>query len=421
MSPARAPQGLIFLLVAVLMVPLARHNLAQLVDRVDTVGLGQDHGGDFILYFAAGKLYDARHDLSAYDLDLMREEELAANPKLRTDDMWNEQRVNILRNPPLCLPLLAVTARYPLPTGFMLFTTFEAALLGALLVISLGLAAERAQPLGALAWIMLCAGWSHFWQALHYGQVPACLAAFSFALAVVLLRQRRLVAAGLAFSVLVLKFQYLIPIGLFLLLTRGWRALAALAAGCLAAAAASCAAVGPAGFLKYFSIQARLASAPHGLYFFNYEHMFNWRGVFERMLGQSAPAAVVPLAGVMMLVVYAAAAWVFRSQCRLELKLVALSFTMIAAAPHCHGQDLDLLLPALALLVEPAWRVESPAARTAGAALGLALLFWVIPAHLDLAVVLLTISVLGLARVANLREYAAVAKEVEPTRPNETA
>ncbi len=412
-------QAAVFLLVSFLMAPLAWGHLVYVASRVDDVGIGKDHGGDFILYYAAGKLYGARHDLSAYDLELMREEELSANPRLRTDEMWNGQRVNILRNPPLCLPFLARISQYPMAAGFMLFSALEVFLLGALLALSLGLAAPRAAPLGALAWIMLCAGWSHFWQALHYGQLPACLAAVAFGLALVLVRRGEQAAAGLAFSVLMLKFQYLVPIVLFLGLTRRFRALAGLAAGCLVGAAWCCAAVGPLGFLRYFQIQAQLASAPHGLYFFNYEHMFNWRGVFERLLGAAAPGLVVPLAGVMMLVTYTAAVVVWRSPCRLDLKLVALSFTMICAAPHCHGQDLGLLLPALALLAEPAWRADSPPEVTARTALGLAFLLWFIPlGFLNLAVFLLTLSVLGLAwRVRK----AASAKEVQPPGPKESA
>lgn len=409
-------QALVFLLVCLLMAPLVARNLTQVAWRVDDVGIGKDHGGDFILYYAAGRLYTARHDLSAYDLELMREEELAINPRLRTDAMWEQQRVNILRNPPLCLPFLGWTARYSLASGFMLFTTLEAALLGALLVLSLGLAGRRSLPLGALAWIMLCFGWSHFWQPLHYGQVPACLAALGFALALSLLRGGQQAAAGLAFSVLFLKFQYLFPIGLLLVLTRSWRALATLAAGGAAAALGCCAAVGPAGFVQYFAIQARLASAPHGLYFFNYEHMFNWRGVFERWLGDSP--LIVPCAGAMMLALYAASIWVFRAPCRLDLKLVVLSFTMIAAAPHCHGQDLGLLLPALALLAEPGWRPDSSPGLTAVTALGLAGLVWLVPQTYDGTVLLLTLSVLGAARIAYLPRYAAVTKEVSRGEPN---
>lgn len=400
------------------MAPLAWGNLASICSRVDDVGIGKDHGGDYILYYAAGKLYGARHDLSAYDLDLMREEELAANPRLRTDEMWDIQRVNILRNPPLVLPVLARVAQYPMPAGFMLFTALEAALLGGMLALTLGLAAPRATSMGVLAWIMLCLGSAHFWQPLHYGQLPACLAALSFGLALVLLRRGEQVAAGLAFSVLLLKFQYLIPIVLFLGLTGRFRTLAGLGTGCLAGVVGCCAAVGPTGFVRYFQIQAQLASAPHGLYFFNYEHMFNWRGVFERLLGAVTPGLVVALAGVMMLVTYAAAVVVWRSSSRLDLKLVALSFTMICAAPHCHGQDLGLLLPALALLAEPNWRADSPAQATATAAFGLAFLFWLVPMQFyNLPVFLLTLSVLALAWRAH---KAAVAKEVELPEPNES-
>src|SRR3712207_1083386 len=81
-------QGASLLLVALVALPLAARNVDALTRPLTDVLEGRSRGGDFIAFYAAGRLYDERRDASPYDLDELRRAEFELDPTLRTSSVW---------------------------------------------------------------------------------------------------------------------------------------------------------------------------------------------------------------------------------------------------------------------------------------------------------------------------------------------
>ena len=411
-------QALGLLVVALLATPRIREHAATWTTYLGGVLDGREHGNDFLAFYAAGRLYDRERDASAYDLDRLRQAELAAYPALGAVPEWAAAGgVNPFRNPPFYLPLLGYLSRPPLPIAFVLSTMLAAAALGGLLVITTAIAAARAMPLAALTWLALSLSFLPVWAGLTYAQLPAFVVALALAAGLALLRADRPVAAGLVLAVLWLKLQYVPPLLLFLLATRQRSALAGFALGTLASFLTSLALIGPQGMARYAETLAALATASPRLYFVNYEWMFNWRATLERVLAGRAPDLILPAQAVLTLATYTLAAWVWHATrdaagWRRDLQLVALSLALVLASPHTHGPDLMLLLPAGALIAGRYWAQTGPWPLASAVALGLLLLSWALPQqalaahrfHVSVAV----LALLFLACVVALRLPASV-------------
>lgn len=380
------------------MAPLILHNVRDFVTRVDAVMEMRDHGGDFVVYRAAGKLYEAHRDASAYDVEWMYRTEISLHLPLGQDPVWQAQRGQRLRQPPLVLPVLQRVASFFPSVGFMLFTLAEAFLLAALLAGTTRWAARSSGPVGGAAWVLFCLGWAQPWQAFHYAQLPAVVAATAFTAGVALLRRGYPLEAGLCWALMLLKLPfYFLPLALYLGLTRQGRGLAGLGLGAAVVTVLSGHVVGLAGLAAYLKSQL---DAPRGLYFAGYDLMLNWRGLAERCLG-AWPALIVPaeLGAVLLTWVAAGLAWREPAEgWRRDGQLVILALVMVVAAPVTHGHDLLLLLPALGLAAREWW--DRPAF-----VLSCGLLAWCAPlgALRNVVVVVLVGVLAGLVRQVRAR------------------
>ena len=400
-------QAVSLLLVALLALPLVGKYAKGLTTPLTDVVAGRSDGGDFIAFYAAGRLYAANRDASPYDLQRLSEAEFEVNPSHRFHPVWvNAGGVNPFRNPPFYLPVVGYLARFSLPVGFALTTVIQAAFLGGLLAITAGLASARALPLAAVTWITLCLGYYPVWQGFTYAQLPAYIVALAFAGGVRLLRAERSVWAGLLLALLWLKLQYVVPLVLFLLVVKERRALLGLVIGSLVLLLLSLALVGPGGMRLYLETTISLARAPRGLYFANYEWMFNWRALLERTLANSYPGLIFPGQLVLTVLTYGLAVWAWLAPThgagwRCDARTIVLALMMILASPHVHGQDMTLLLPAAALVMGYLWSEGLPWLVTAASALGLLLFFWIVPQQvqstptLNFSVLLLAFLFLG--------------------------
>jgi hypothetical protein len=343
---------------------------------------GNGHGGDFIAFYSAGQLYSIRGDASPYDLSSLREAEHAERPSLRFDSVWiRAGGVAPYRNPPFYLPVVGFFAQFPLPVAFALSTVMAGLLLGGLLAITAGLVARHAMPVPAITWVAVSLAYYHVWQGIEYGQLPAYIVALGFTAGIILLGARQPCCAGLTFALLWLKAQYVPPVALFLFAVRERRALVGLLIGSCALVLLSILLVGPAGMRLYLESTLQVTTAPRELYFSNYHHMLNWRALLDRALASSHPAWIFPAQLVLMAVTYIVAVWGWTAPTRgipwrQDARLLLLALAMILAGPHVHGQDLILLLPALAVVMGHLWRQEFPWPVTLASALGLLLFYW---------------------------------------------
>lgn len=371
-------------LVAVLAIPLIVVNALSIVSTMTVVLERRDHGGDYIAFYSAGLLYLAHHDGTPYDLQLLRETELVANPALRTRPDWVANRLNPFRNPPFYLPVVGFLAQFSLPTGFAISTAVEGVLLAALLAIAAWAFGARASPLKVVTWVLVSLAYSHAWQGLEYGQIPSYAVALAFAAGILLLRSGRSVWAGLAFALLWLKLQYLAPLVLFLLLSKERKALLGLMGGSALLLLLSLVNVGLDGMRHYFETLWQLAIAPPDLYFANFQNMYNWRGLLERIFAPAHPEVIFPTQIILVVFSYALAVWAWLAPTRgiawrQDARVMLLGLTMLLVSPHTHGQDLILLLLPLALVTAHLWSDSRPWPVTLASGLGLLVLFGLLP------------------------------------------
>jgi Glycosyltransferase family 87 len=370
---------------AVALLHIADHAPVLVTGRVGEVLARGQTSGDFVTFYAAGQLYRRAQDGSPYDPDALREAELTASPELRHDAGWLERGgVKPYKNPPFYLPVLGLLARFSLPEAFVLSTALQAGLLGLLLALTAGLAAGQAVPLATVAWIVLTLAYDHIWDGFVESQIPATLVGLAFAAGIVLLRTGWPTWAGLVWTLLAIKPQYVPALPLFLVATRQWQALVGFVAGGLALALVSTALIGLEGMRLFVTSNLELATAPPDLYFANYEWMFNWRALLERALAGRAEDLVFPLQLVLIALTFGLALWAWtaptRGQAwRRDTGLVVLGLTLVLANPHVHSHDLIVLVPVLAVVIGWVWRQTLPWPIPAAAAGGLLLFYWLLP------------------------------------------
>jgi hypothetical protein len=379
-------QAVSLAIVTLLGLRLASQNAHYFADRAVEIVTRGSGGSDFLTFYSAGQLYAGGRDGSAYDLDRLRSVQLSDAPQLRADNGWLEAGgVKPYKNPPWFLPLLGMLAQFSFPVAFLLSSALQAGVYGMILAITAGQAARRALPIAAATWVALALGYYHVWEGFQESQLPSYVVALTFALGLILLRRGRSGSAGAVLALLTIKPQYVPAVVLFLGVTRQWRALVGLALGCVALGLASLALIGLDGVRLFVDSNVQLALAPPELYFANYQWMFNWRALLERVFAASrVQGPIVAGQVVLILATWAVAAWAWarpasRGSWRWDLGVLVLALTMVLANPHVHGHDLVLLVPAAAPIAGWLWREELPWLVTFASGLGLVLAFWLIP------------------------------------------
>lgn len=376
-------QSLVFVTVAFLALPFIE-------DHVTSVGsalgrpLRQRYSGDFIAFYAAGALYAEHHDASPYDLDRLRVAEYTAYPVLREYPNWVGGEVTPFRNPPFYLPIAAYFARFQPPVAFSLMAAVATGLLGVLVALCGLPAAARAAPLASIAWGGIALASYHAWHGILYSQIPAYIAAIALTLGILALRTDHQLLGGAALALLAIKPQYLLPVLLFLFVTRRWDAIFSFVAGGAALSALSVALVGPGGLVRYVENSLTVALAAGDMYGNVYREMYNWRALGERLFADGLLALAGPLYLVLALVSYGAAVWAWRAPAGEKLRqadagFVLLVLLMLLASPHTHAQDLVFLLPAAALVAHHTWSKDATWPVTTVSAFGLFAVFWLLP------------------------------------------
>lgn len=228
------------------MVPLMLRNVSEFTTRMVAVVEGKDQGGDYLSYWAAGKLADGR----AYEVEAMLQMEQSLHGPLADGPQ-------VLRQPPVVLPAMRFLAdRHP-AVGFALCTLVEAFLLGVLIGVTTRWVAVT--PLAGAAWVSLCLGWAPLWEALHGARWSAVVAAVAFMAALACLRSGDRREGGLCLTGMLLHQPfYFLPLALFLGLTRRFRALAGLTVGAAMLSLFSVLAGGAEGYLHSFLDVSRL-------------------------------------------------------------------------------------------------------------------------------------------------------------------
>lgn len=193
-------------------------------------------------------------------------------------------------------------------------------------------------------WVVILGAFASFpvsWS-LVYGQCSS-LVLLAWALFHRLTKDRHDLPAGLSLAGALIKPNLvLVPLA-SLVVTRRWRALAAmLAAGCTCMAVSVALVGARVTFVEYptFLIGSLRWNEEYGI---DREHMYGWLGFFGSVL-PLARSIAVPVTVAASLATVAAALLVSRRDQAGARPLLALAIATILISPHLHAQDLQLLI-----------------------------------------------------------------------------
>jgi alpha-1,2-mannosyltransferase len=318
--------------------------IAWLVSLLAAPGLldraGNVKGGDFVEFYAAGRIVRAGEIDRLYDLDLQEriEHEVTAPSE------WSGFHAFI--TPPFfALPFVPLAA-----LGYLAaFALWSGA---GLLLLAAGL--WLLGRLDAAPWVL---AFVPVWAAVAYGQ-NSLASVFILTVVLILLERGREGAAGLALGALLYKPQLVVVLAVLLLLERRWRALAG-----LAAAAALLAGIALAMSVPAALAWIRLSRSFSGMLAdprFPAAKMHSLYGFSGLLLpGHLAAAGVLAgLASVVVLVAVRRLQPAYRTDTLRRWYAVAIWGTVLVS-PHVPLYDLSLLvLPALLVRVDDAalWR-----------------------------------------------------------------
>lgn len=373
---------------SIIFVALVLVSTVLIVQRLEYVadGLRRQFGGfsgDFYAFYGAGVLYNERRDASMYHLDELRATQYRVFPHLNDHPNWTGGEVTPFRNPPFFLPFVGYLASFRVPVAFVFLSPLIAGLIGITVGLTGTMALKKTVPVAVLGWAGLALAAYHTWYGVFWGQVPSYIAAVGLTLGILALRSQHMILGGLALSLLGIKPQYAVPIVVFLIAARYWKALLAFTVGGITLLAVSVALVGLGGMIQYAVNIWEVASAPANMYTNEFQDMYNWRGLLEHLFaGQSSLIALLQFP--LILITYGLAVWAWLAPKRDRLwhddaRYVVLVLLMLVASPHAHAQDLVLLLPAAALIAYHTWGTDSPWPLTAISAIGLFVVFWLLP------------------------------------------
>ena len=217
--------------------------IAWLVSLATGPGLldraGNVKGGDFVLFYAAGKIVAAHQTDHLYDPDLQEQIEHGLTGE-------RSGRHGLINPPFFALPFVPLAA-LPYLAAFALWSALGIALLmGTLRLVG---------RLDAAPWVL---AFVPVWASISYGQ-NSLLSLFILAAAYVLLRHGRDGVAGAVLGCLLYKPQLVVLLAALLLLDRRWRALAGLGATAVLLAAVALALSVPAT-LAYLALGRSFAT-----------------------------------------------------------------------------------------------------------------------------------------------------------------
>ena len=205
--------------------------------------LGHLPGGDFVAFYAAGKILNEYPPTSLYDLPLQYRLHHAILPEMPPE------LVSPYFNTPFLAWLFRPLARLPFLWSYGLWTAISLALyLGGLAL--LWRYAKGLGDVSRLAFLVCCSFPPFAIECLAGGQVSA-IGFFAFALSTRWLRSARPVAAGLALALCLYKPPLLLVVVPMLAIGRRWRVVAGFSAGACALGALSLLAVGYGGCVAY--------------------------------------------------------------------------------------------------------------------------------------------------------------------------
>jgi hypothetical protein len=199
--------------------------------------------------------------------------------------------------------------------------------------------------------VLICAAYLPVQATLATGQCDAFLL-LSYSVSLVLLKEGKNGASGLALSLALLKFHLVLPFALVMLFRRQWRFLLGFASGGVALLAVWLWISGPGLFTQYPQLVMGIKDLPRGR--FEPALMANFRGVFDAITRHEAPLwliAVVALVGL----AYVANRW-----SDVETGFSAAMTMMILTSYHGYVYDLILLLIPLMVATKAAKALRTP-------------------------------------------------------------
>ena len=295
---------------------------------------------DFPEYYGAAKMICSGQGADIYKLDALFKVEHEHFPLM-------EGRGVGYYIPPFATPLLAWLGTMSAQTSYIAFMSASVIAL----VFGVLLCAKHFKLSSAgTAWLAtaLCAG-SPVFESMKIAQLAPFLF-FSLSLFLYLCGKNRDILAGASLSLMLLKPQELMPLGVYLLFARRWKNLAGLLGIAILCGFASVLMLQLQGYFNYFDL---LKDSASNTQFMQPELGATVRGQLLRLIPAS-PANM--LSAVILLVTsagIAAAALKCGRTARFEKGLLQLALPLgLVSALHCHDYDLLLLTPwALSILL----------------------------------------------------------------------
>ena len=263
--------------------------------------------------------------------------------------------------PPMLAAVLVPLTRVAPPLAFGIWTLLSLAAS----VVLLWRVSQNAPTVGTARAAVIFFTTLPVLQAFLLGQ-PVLFLAIAMAEAYLALRRGADFRGGAWLGLLVLKPQYGLLLGLFLLWKRRWRAVAGACLGVGIVVVASALAAGPRSLLDYLSAVSAMGDIrdPYAAA----AEMVNWRSLIVNARPSIGNTSGVVLFGVLSVVTVAAIAWATRAPWRtgsrvLEWQLVAVIVGTFLVSYHSHMHGLVLLTVPLAAM----WRLSprEPLARLA--------------------------------------------------------
>jgi glycosyl transferase family 87 len=298
---------------------------------------------DFISYYTAGQLIKERpHDL--YDLKLQAEFQDRILGSLGSTIRFRDGLL-AYNHPPFEIVWFVPLASLPYLGAFTLWALMSSAcFVAGTLLLAWDMNADKV----ALNWIyLLSLSFLPVLATLFQGQDSGILF-LCWVLTYRNLKDHRDGRAGLSLSLVLQKFQLLVPLLLLLLLKRRWKALAGFMGGSAVLLLVSWALVGLSGLESYARLLVEMSGwvERRGIY---PSQMHNFRGQFYALLypDHVVLANFLTIIASLLLLALVAKAWgrsweVDRPE--FELKFALLLITTLLVSPHLNFHDLSILL-----------------------------------------------------------------------------
>ncbi|HEY9870437.1 MAG TPA: glycosyltransferase family 87 protein [Candidatus Obscuribacterales bacterium] len=301
-------------------------------------------------FYAAARLILAGQGAQIYNVDILGAAEHQLFPEMG-------QRVVRMHMPPLAVPLLVPLGMLPVGVVDGVWTTtLVLALVASVVALKRIFALSAIQALWLSAVLSI---WGPAFEAVRIGQL-APLQLLALSLAVGGFRKGQDLLAGLLLSILLLKPQQLIPLAVYLIGCRRYRAIAALVASSAVLAVLSLVLFGPGAYQTYFG---QLAGSVEQSIWLQPELNPTFRGQLLRIFPY-ARTAVAMVSFALAVVALAAIFMVGRTRGKtarwLEAGLIAALPLGLITSLHCHDYDLLLLLPTVAALLKQARTTRLP-------------------------------------------------------------